>query len=69
LLSGIKGKVILGIIINKKGKVINTKVFRGHPVLASSALQAVKQWRFKPYMILGKREYIIVKVTVTFSLD
>jgi TonB family protein len=67
--SGIEGEVILGVIISKKGEVINTKVFRGNPVLARAALQAVKQWEFEPYMQLGQRKYVIVKVTVTFSLD
>lgn len=67
--AGIEGEVILGVIISKKGEVISTKVFRGNPVLADAALKAVKQWKFEPYMKLGQRKYVIVKVTVNFSLD
>jgi TonB family protein len=67
--AGIEGEVILGVIIDKKGNVTHTKVFKGNPILASSALETVKQWKFEPYMKLGKREFIIIKVTVTFSLE
>jgi len=67
--SGIEGEVILGVIVNKKGVVIHIKIFKGNPVLAKSAMEAVKQWKFKPYVKLRKREYVIVKVTVTYSLD
>ena len=67
--AGIEGEVILGVIIDKKGNVVHTKVFKGNPILASSALETVKQWKFEPYLKLGKREHVIVKVTVTFSLE
>src|SRR5262249_21733579 len=42
------GAVQVQITINESGEVINAQVINGHPSLRAAALQAAKQWRFKP---------------------
>src|SRR5437588_11845511 len=44
----IQGPVVLKAIIGKDGKIQNLEVVSGHPMLSQAALEAVKQWRYKP---------------------
>lgn len=44
----LQGKVKIDVIVSADGHVISTKVLGGHPVLAQSAVEAVKKWRFEP---------------------
>jgi TonB family protein len=44
----LQGKVKVEVIISPDGRVTNTKVVGGHPVLAQAAVDAVKKWRFEP---------------------
>jgi TonB family protein len=41
------GKVIVRILVNKKGYVVKTCVIEGHPLLRAASVEAAKQWRFK----------------------
>jgi TonB family protein len=45
----IQGTVKLRVIVDKSGVPIKVSLVSGHPVLAPSALDAAKQWRYKPY--------------------
>jgi TonB family protein len=45
---GLQGKVRIETTVAADGHVTSTKVVGGHPVLASSALDAIKKWRFEP---------------------
>jgi TonB family protein len=58
----LQGKVRIEITISADGHVTNTKVLGGHPVLANSAVAAVKQWLFEP----GAKDTTEV-VEVTFA--
>ena len=49
--NGVQGDVILAVTVDKQGNVINSKVVSGHPLLAEAALNAVKQWKYKPYLL------------------
>jgi protein TonB len=55
--------------IDKEGKVTNLKVLRGDPVLAHAALEAVRQWRYKPYYLDGEPVEIETQITVNFKAD
>lgn len=46
----IQGDVYLNALVEKDGSVHDLKVIMGHPMLAQSALDAVKQWRYRPAM-------------------
>src|SRR5208337_4225861 len=49
----VEGAVQIEVTINKEGKVTNPKVLSGSPALAQAALDAVRQWRYKPYYLDG----------------
>jgi len=64
----ISGSVILHAIINKDGEVAELQVVSGHPLLVQSALEAVKQWRYRPTLLNGEPVEVDTTITVTFSL-
>jgi protein TonB len=65
----IQGHVILQAIINKQGQVENLRLISGHPMLAPSAIEAVKQWKYKPYMLNNEPVEVETTVDVNFSLS
>jgi len=64
----IHGVVVLTAIIGKDGSIQNLEVARGHPMLAPAAIDAVKQWRYKPFLLNGQPVEVETTVTVTFEL-
>lgn len=46
--ASIQGAVVLSILINKEGEIGDTRLVSGHPMLAAAAIEAVKQWGYKP---------------------
>lgn len=44
----LEGKVKIQVTISPDGRVTDTKVIGGHPVLAQAAIEALKKWRFEP---------------------
>jgi protein TonB len=64
-----QGVVILEITIGDDGKVKAVKVLKSLPLLEAAAIDAVKQWEFKPTLINGKATPVIMPVAVNFSLD
>ena len=66
--AGIQGSVVLDAVIGKDGIIENLKVLSGPPELARSALDAVKQWTYKPYLLNGEPVAVDTTITVTFAL-
>lgn len=66
--SGIEGTVQLQALVGKDGKVKDIKVVKSIPVLDDAAVQAVKQWVFKPALTNNKPVSVWVAVPVRFSL-
>jgi len=64
----IQGTVLLKVTIGKQGDVENLQLISGHPALASAAIEAVKQWRYKPYLQNGEPVEVETEVTVNFTL-
>jgi TonB family protein len=64
----IQGTVILQVQINKTGDVESMQLFSGHPMLAPAAIDAVKQWKYMPYLVNGEPVNVETRVTVNFSL-
>src|SRR5262245_16261317 len=62
-----KGAVQVQITTNESGEVINTQIINGHPMLRDAALQAAKQWRFKPTELSGKP--LKTQGILTFNFD
>jgi protein TonB len=64
----ISGQVILQAVISKSGAIENLKVVSGHPMLINSAMDAVRQWRYKPYLLNGEPVEVETTVTVNFTM-
>jgi TonB family protein len=64
----IQGTVILKVHINKSGDVESMQLFSGHPMLAPAAIDAVKQWKYKPYLLNGEPVNVETQVMVNFTL-
>jgi len=62
----IRGDVVLHAIIDRTGKVTRLMVLSGHPLLAKSALDAVRQWRYRPFLLEGKAVEVDTTITVRF---
>ena len=65
----IQGSVILQALIGKDGSVQNLRVISGHPMLVQAAMEAVKQWRYKPYYLNGEPVEVDTQITVNFTLS
>ena len=64
----IQGVVKLTAIIAKNGTIEKLEVLKGHPLLIPSALQAVKQWRYKPTLLNGQPVEVVTQIDVNFTL-
>jgi periplasmic protein TonB len=65
----IQGTVELRAVISKSGTIENLTVVSGHPMLVRSALDAVKQWRYRPYVLNGEPIEVETNITVNFLLS
>jgi TonB family protein len=64
----IEGAVELSATISKNGDISGVKVVSGNPSLARAAVDAVKQWKYKPYLLNGEPVEIQTQVTINFKL-
>jgi periplasmic protein TonB len=64
----IQGQVLLEAEISKDGDVVNLHVISGPPLLQASAVEAVKQWKYRPYLLNGEPVVVDTQITVIFSL-
>ena len=65
---GIQGDVILQATIDTKGNLANLKVLQGDPILVKAAVDAVKQWRYRPYILNGEPVDVDTTIKVQFHL-
>src|ERR1700757_4302188 len=65
----IEGTVVLLAVIGTDGSVKDVRVENGLPILAQAAINAVKQWRYKPYMINGEPVEVDSRITINFTLS
>src|SRR5580692_5551381 len=64
----IQGSVVLQAQISKTGDIENLQLISGHPMLAPAAIEAVKQWKYKPYLLNGEPVEVETQVQVNFTL-
>jgi TonB family protein len=62
----IQGSVVLETLIGANGRVQQISPVSGNPDLAEAAITAVRQWRYKPFTVDGKKVPIRTQVNVTF---
>jgi periplasmic protein TonB len=65
----IQGQVLLRAVISRDGTIENLQVLAGHPMLVRAAIDAVRQWRYRPYILNGEPIKVETQVTVNFVLS
>lgn len=65
----VSGTVTLEVVVGKDGNVQDLKVIRGHPLLVQAAVDAVRQWRYKPVLLNGEPVEVESVVAVNFKLE
>jgi protein TonB len=64
----VSGTVVLQATISKSGTIENLRVVSGPAMLQQAAMDAVKNWRYKPYLLNGDPVEVDTQVNVIFSL-
>ncbi|MBI2678979.1 MAG: energy transducer TonB [Candidatus Koribacter versatilis] len=64
----VQGEVVLRATISKDGRIEAVQLLSGHPLLAAAAVNAVSQWRFRPYVLNGSPVEVEAQVIVNFTL-
>ena len=65
----IQGPVVLEAVISQAGTIENLRLVSGHPMLAAAAIDAVSQWRYRPYILNGDVIEVETEITVNFVLN
>jgi len=65
----VQGEVVLSAVIDTNGQITNLQLVSGHPMLVPAAISAVKQWRYKPYLLNGQPVEVETTITVIFTLS
>lgn len=68
--AGIQGLVVLAVVIGKDGNIQSLKVLDSpSPILSQAAMDAVKQWKYRPYVLNGTPVEVDTQITVNFTLS
>ena len=67
--AGIQGHVVLQVKIGKDGHVTVEHVLSGPPDLQRSAIEAVSQWLYMPFRVMGEAVEVTTKISVVFRMD
>jgi periplasmic protein TonB len=66
----VQGPVVLAAIIGKDGSIQNLRVLStASPLLNQSAIDAVREWRYRPYILNGEPVEVDTQITVNFTLS
>ena len=63
----VQGDVVIEATIDEEGKVADTKVVKSVPLLDQAALDAVKQWEYRPSLLNGVPTPVVTTITVKFT--
>ena len=64
----VQGDVVLQATISKNGQIENLRAISGHPILIQAAMDAVKQWKYRPYALNGEPVEVDTTITVRFHM-
>jgi protein TonB len=64
----VEGTVVLTAVISAEGRIEGLEVKSGHPMLIAAAMNAVKQWRYRPYVLNGRPTEAQAVITINFRL-
>jgi TonB family protein len=65
----VQGTVLLRTEIGTDGNVESVELISGHPLLAPAAIDAVKQWKFKPFLLNRQPIAIETQMLISFTLS
>jgi len=65
----IQGVVILKAVISREGRIEQAEAVQGQGLLSRAALEAVRQWKYRPYYLNGEPIEVETQITVNFLLD
>jgi TonB family protein len=65
--AGIKGPVTLRVTVSREGSVQDVVLVKGRVELATAAIEAVKQWRYKPLLLNGENQIVSTEITILFQ--
>ena len=65
----VQGLVVLRAMISRDGAIEDLQVLSGHPMLVKAAVEAVRQWRYRPYELNGEPVEVETEVKVNFVLS
>jgi TonB family protein len=67
--AGIEGTVSMRVLIGKEGGVEQISVVSGEPALRNAAMEAVRRWRYRPFMLDGEAVSVVTTVNLEFRLN
>ena len=65
----LQGSVIIRAMISREGAIERTEVVSGPSLLARAAVDAVNQWKYRPYYLNGEPIEVETQITVNFVLQ
>jgi periplasmic protein TonB len=63
----LEGPVVLQAVVAEDGTVHDLKVIKGNPTLARAAIEAVSQWRYRPYLLDGQPIRKTIEIMLIFK--
>jgi protein TonB len=63
-----QGAVVIQAVIGRDGRIENLQLISGNPLLVNAAMEAVKQWRYRPYLLSNEPVEVETQITVNFTL-
>lgn len=63
------GTVELDVVIDRTGKVACANVVGGHPIAATSAMAAIPNWRFQPFVLRKKRVTVTGRLKIPYDVE
>ena len=66
--AGVQGAVLIKALISTEGRIEQAQVVSGSPLLAKAALEAIQQWRYRPYYLNDRAVEVETEITVNFVL-
>jgi protein TonB len=64
----VQGDVVLQATISKSGSIENLRALSGHPILIQAAMEAVKDWKYRPYYLNNEPVEVETTITVKFHM-
>jgi periplasmic protein TonB len=65
----VMGVIVLDVGLSEEGRPIDIKVLRGTPLIDRAAIEAVRQWRYKPTLVEGRPKQVVVVEVVDIFPD